>query len=96
MVWYGFALVQLTWNTTLPALGISGAWDYAPIVGGGVLIALFSLERIVLRIRGAPIDAELDDMAPTEVAVELENVADVQKDAAEFDRQNAADTSGKD
>lgn len=82
MVWYGASLVGLTWNTTLPALGISGGWDYVPIVAGGVLVILFSLERIVLRLRGAPIDQALDDMAPPEVAVELENIEAIQQDVA--------------
>lgn len=84
MVWYGSNLVKLTWGTTLPALDISGAWDYIPLMGGGVLIALFSLERIGMRALGAPIDDMLDGVAPTEVAVELENIPDVQKDAADF------------
>lgn len=82
MLWYGANLVSLTWTTTLPALGISGAWDYAPLIGGGILITLFSLERIVMRATGAPIDEALDEMAPTEIAVELENIDDVRKDAA--------------
>ena len=87
MVWYGVKLVQLTWNTRLPALGISGAWDYLPLLAGGVLIGLFSLERIILRTRGAPIDKLFDDVAPAEVAVELESVEDVRKDAAELTRK---------
>ena len=52
MVWYGSQLVALTWDTTLPSLGISGGWDYVPLVAGGVLVCLFSLERIVLRLAG--------------------------------------------
>ncbi|MFP5077759.1 TRAP transporter small permease [Rhizobium sp. YIM 134829] len=82
MIWYGGKLVGLTWATTLPSLGISGAWDYAPLIGGGALIVLFALERILLRATGAPIDEALDEMAPTEIAVELENIDDVRKDAA--------------
>lgn len=82
MIWYGASLVGLTWNTTLPALGISGGWDYVPLVGGGALIALFALERIVLRLRGAPVDQALDEAAPAEVAVELESIEDVRRDAA--------------
>lgn len=94
MVWYGSNLVTLTWGTTLPALGISGAWDYIPLMGGGVLIALFSLERMAMRVLGAPIDDMLDGIAPTEVAVELENIPDVQKDAADF-VQGVAEHAGK-
>ncbi len=73
MVWYGGQLVALTWNSILPSLGISGAFDYIAIVAGGVLVSLFSLERIVARIAGEPIDDILDETPPAEVAVELEN-----------------------
>ena len=76
MVWYGSQLVSLTWNTTLPSLGISGGWDYIPLVAGGGLVCLFSLERIVLRIAGEPIDDILDELPPAEVAAELDT-ADV-------------------
>ncbi|PWK74090.1 TRAP transporter small permease [Aminobacter sp. AP02] len=84
MVWYGGALVSLTWNTTLPALNISGGWDYVPIVAGGLLVMLFALERIVLRLLGLPIDEALDELPPPETAVELANVEAVRKDAAEL------------
>ena len=87
MVWYGASLVRLTWNTTLPALGISGGWDYLPLVIGGALITLFALERIILRLRGTRIDEALDELAPTEIAVELENIKDVRSDAAELTRK---------
>ena len=73
MIWYGGQLVALTWGTTLPSLGISGGCDYVPLVAGGVLIVLFSLERIVLRLSGAPIDDALDEMPPAEVAAELDH-----------------------
>lgn len=92
MIWYGAGLVRLTWNTTMPALGISGAWDYAPLVGGGVLIALFALERIVARAMNAPIDDVLDEMAPPEIAVELETIEDVRKDAAALADKNRTNT----
>jgi TRAP-type C4-dicarboxylate transport system permease small subunit len=74
MLWYGSQLVSLTWNTALPALGISGAFDYFPVVGGGILMMIMALERIVLRLSGAPIDEDIEDAPPAEVAVELENV----------------------
>jgi TRAP-type C4-dicarboxylate transport system permease small subunit len=96
MIWYGGNLVGLTWNTTLPALGISGAWDYVPLIGGGALITLFSFERIAMRALGAPIDEALDEMAPTEIAVELENISDVQKDAADLVREDARYVGKKD
>ena len=74
MVWYGGALISLTWNTTLPSLGISGAFDYLPLAGGGVLAVIFSLERSVLRLAGEPIDDALDEILPAEIAVEIENI----------------------
>jgi len=84
MAWYGLQLIKLTWDTKLPALDISGGWDYVPLLGGGILVTLFALERILLRATGAPIDEELDEIAPTEIAVELENIDDVRKDATDF------------
>lgn len=84
MVWYGSGLVSLTWNTVLPALNISGGWDYIPVVVGGFLVMLFALERIALRLLRVPIDEALDQLAPPETAVELENVEAVRKDAAEL------------
>lgn len=90
MIWYGISLVMLTWNTIMPALGISGAWDYAPLVGGGVLICIFALERIIARAMNLPVDDALDEMAPTEIAVELENIADVRKDAADLAHKNSS------
>lgn len=90
MIWYGISLVMLTWNTIMPALGISGAWDYAPLVGGGVLICIFALERIIARALNLPVDEALDEMAPTEIAVELENIADVRKDAADLAHENSS------
>ncbi|WP_353641145.1 TRAP transporter small permease [Mesorhizobium sp. WSM2239] len=75
MVWYGGQLAALTWNTTLPSLGVSGAFDYLPVVAGGVLVVLFALERIVRRIAGEPVDDTLDEAVSAEVAVEIDNAA---------------------
>ncbi|MBL1405256.1 MAG: TRAP transporter permease DctQ [Hyphomicrobiales bacterium] len=54
MVYYGWLLAAKTAGNKLPSLGISGAFDFAPIVGGGFLIALFSIERIARRLAGLP------------------------------------------
>ncbi|CAN0590275.1 unnamed protein product, partial [Ectocarpus sp. 12 AP-2014] len=54
MVFYGWQLAERTADNVLPSLGISGAFDFAPIVGGGVLIVLFSLERVTRRLAGLP------------------------------------------
>ena len=58
MIWYGISLMRLQWNEVLPSLGISGAFRYLPLTAGGVLITLFSLERIVLRWSGVDVDMD--------------------------------------
>jgi TRAP-type C4-dicarboxylate transport system permease small subunit len=60
MIVYGWQLVELQWNERMPALGISGAFRYLPLTAGGVLIALFSAERIVLRWSGVEVDKDLN------------------------------------
>lgn len=60
MVWYGSQLVGLTWQSTIPALGLPGGFDYLPLVAGGVLISLFSMERMALRWSGADVDRDLN------------------------------------
>ena len=47
---------------------------YLPIVPGSILICLFSLERIVLRFAGSPIDDVLDELAPAGITAELDAV----------------------
>lgn len=54
MFWYGLQLALSAWNVKLPSIGISGAYDFAPLIGGGTLIFLFSLERIARRAAGLP------------------------------------------
>ncbi len=54
MLIYGFQLAAGTWSDTMPLIYISKGWDYVPISVGGVLIAFFSLERIVLILTGVP------------------------------------------
>lgn len=52
MVWFGWQLTARTAGNTIPSLGISGAFDFIPLVVGGVLIVLFSAERIARRAAG--------------------------------------------
>ena len=52
MIWYGASLAARTAGNVLPSLGISGAFDFLPLVAGGLLIALFSAERIARRAAG--------------------------------------------
>lgn len=54
MTWYGGQLMLSAWNTKLPSLGLTGAVDFMPLVGGGVLILLFSMERLLRRAAGLP------------------------------------------
>lgn len=66
MIWFGSQLASSAWNIKLPSLGISGAIDFAPIVGGGLLIVLFSLERLARRAAGLH-TARFGDSPPAEV-----------------------------
>lgn len=61
MVVYGVALMRLQWGEVMPALGISGAFRYLPLAAGGLLIALFSLERMALRWSGVDVDRDLHE-----------------------------------
>lgn len=54
MIWFGAQLAARTAGNTLPSLGISGAFDFIPIVAGGVLVVIFSIERIARRAAGLP------------------------------------------
>lgn len=69
MVFYGWNLVVLGWPARMPALGIPEGTKYLPLIGGGLLIALFALERVVLRFAGVDIDQDLD--------VDLEEIPDL-------------------
>jgi TRAP-type C4-dicarboxylate transport system permease small subunit len=52
MVFYGYQLAAKVWSDRLPMIGISKGWDYVPIIAGGVLIVLFSLEKLLLNFTG--------------------------------------------
>jgi TRAP-type C4-dicarboxylate transport system permease small subunit len=47
MTVYSILLAAGTWNAAIPVLGWPGGVDFFPMIGGGVLISLFSLERFV-------------------------------------------------
>ncbi len=66
MAFYGGQMAAKTWSSTIPGLGYSGAVTFFALIGGGVLITLFSLERIVVRAAGAekPLEAHA---LPTEI-----------------------------
>lgn len=54
MLWYGGQLMRSAYGIKLPSLGITGAVDFMPLVAGGILMVLFSLERILQRAAGIP------------------------------------------
>jgi TRAP-type C4-dicarboxylate transport system permease small subunit len=39
-----------TYASTIPTLGISEAWRYLPVLLGGLLIALFSIEHLIAKL----------------------------------------------
>lgn len=56
MVFYGGELAIRYWSTRIPVLGLPTAFTYFPIVISGFLMCLFSLERLLLRAAGEPVD----------------------------------------
>ncbi len=54
MFWFGWSLAARAARNTMPSLGISDAWSFMPLVFGGVLVVIFSLERIARRAAGLP------------------------------------------
>jgi len=47
MTWYGTELAIETWSAAMPGLPVPQGMDYVPLAVGGLLIALFSLEKLV-------------------------------------------------
>ena len=78
MIYYGIVLMQLPWKEVMPSLHISGAFRYLPLTAGGVLILLFSLERIALRWSGIDVDRDQNEDAdltdPAEAAVAVKEI----------------------
>lgn len=73
MIWYGGELVALGWPARMPSLGIPEGVKYLPLVGGGVLIILFALERLALRWSGVDVDVDVNiEEAPDLTIVERE------------------------
>ena len=44
-----------TYASTIPTLGLSEAWRYLPVVLGGTLIAVFSIEHLIARLKGTKV-----------------------------------------
>ncbi|WP_072296288.1 TRAP transporter small permease [Paracoccus sp. SM22M-07] len=69
MAWYGWQLAERVASGVVPGLGISRLWDFAPLVAGGILLMLFSIERILRRAAGLKTArfGEMDDAADGQV-----------------------------
>ena len=52
MAWFGFELLTRTWTATMPTLGLPGGVAFVPLTLSGVLIVIFSAERLVRRAAG--------------------------------------------
>jgi TRAP-type C4-dicarboxylate transport system permease small subunit len=53
MTIYGWQLTAGTWSAKMAGINLPQGMDYLPLVGGGALIALFAIERLVLLHAGA-------------------------------------------
>lgn len=56
MAWYGWQLSMKTWAAKMAGVGLPQGVDYLALVGGGALIALFSLEKILVDLTEPPAD----------------------------------------
>lgn len=65
MAWFGWQLAARAASGVVPGIGISRLWDFAPLIGGGILLMLFSIERILRRAAGLKTMrfGEMDDAA---------------------------------
>ena len=52
MFWYGAELVVRTWGSKMPSLGIPEGTNFLPLVFGGMLVFLYSGERLLRRASG--------------------------------------------
>lgn len=69
MVWYGGELMLGTWEAPMPRLGLPTGLALLPVVLGGVMVVLFSAERIARRAAGlgtARFGAPVEDPDPVE------------------------------
>lgn len=52
MAWYGWKLAMGTWSANMAGISLPQGLDYLPLVAGGVLIALFSFEKLLAHLAG--------------------------------------------
>ncbi|WP_142850216.1 TRAP transporter small permease [Telmatospirillum sp. J64-1] len=73
MAYYGMDLVRGTWAATIPVLNIPEGTSYLALVFSGVLIVLFSIERVLVLLveRRAQAGAEALAQAHADAALKL-------------------------
>ena len=49
ILWGAYEMARSTYSNQIPTLGISEAWRYLPLIIAGVLISLFSIDRLLRR-----------------------------------------------
>ncbi|MCA8909213.1 MAG: TRAP transporter small permease [Rhodospirillaceae bacterium] len=76
MIIYGVQLADTTWTSTIPNIGISGAFNYFAVIWGGLVMLMFSLERILRRMVGLPTARFGDQGHPEESQMVGEPFAD--------------------
>lgn len=52
MAWFGFELLTRTWTASMPTLGLPGGVAFIPLTLSGILIVIFSAERLARRAAG--------------------------------------------
>ncbi|WP_169195756.1 TRAP transporter small permease [Devosia sp. MC1541] len=62
MIYYGALLAIRGWTVTIPVLHVPQTMTYLPVVISGVLMCLFSLERLLRRWAGEPIDEPVSEL----------------------------------
>lgn len=69
MAWYGARLSAETWGSKMAGLPVSQGMDYLPLAVGGVLIAIFGLEKLVrLLVLGEDAPLVAPDAEPADIA----------------------------
>lgn len=56
MAWYGWVLAMGTWSAKMAGVNLPQGVDYLPLAGGGALIALFSLEKLLSRLTSGEVE----------------------------------------
>lgn len=54
MAYYGLQLCLAAWASRMPAIGLPDGVGFIPVILGGAMVALFSLERLARRAAGLP------------------------------------------